>query len=1217
MTAPPQIITRTLTFEFAPSINASTSLPDIMEVALIPLSDSTNATAGATFAGGLKTVDVELTSPGPNLAVFNLVPSYSNGNDNNIRYRVMWRAGVMGRTETKDFSMPDADLTWDQLVAGVGNIITDEVYLQQVDLGVPGRVARLNEAGQVIDSNGTPVASSTDITVLENTLTAETNAREAAVGNLNSNLQASIATQVASTLSTAESYTSNQIGTVNADIAVERSARISADNDLQTQVTNNRNAANTTLATHAGEIDGINTALNSKADLDDNGFVPLDQIPPEILTNAIPAANQAAMLALSPSVAHKGDLAIRPDGIYLLITDDPTQLSNWVSLSIVSSVNSKRGDVVLNAADVGAIALGASITQSQVTGLGTALSNKANQTDLNTANATIASIQNDSTIVHTVAGVVPYTLLDSHMVYLNDAGQLVHKDGTIIPLGSGGSGAVFSVNTKTGLVVLTASDVGAMAIGASVSQSQVTGLSTSLSNKADLTSGVLSASQVPTNIAQSSITGLSTALSAKADLVSSLVPLAQIPSLPQSQITGLPVIISNNSLTSSSNAINRIASLESQIVTLGGGGGGGGGVGTQAEFWTSSNTTTAVIDTDFTPDVNLHSPWGIDSDGSITGTIGTWYYLYTGVRGADAAFSYISANGHLNLRKWNESGPADPVYALSSDLATLTTTVGTKASASDLSTTNATVATKANQTDLTALSTTVDTKANATDLTSLATSVGLKASQNDLNTTNTTMATLATQAALATTNAAVALKANQTDMTAAQTAITTNATALTTKADLVSGVLKSSQIPTTIPQTSVTGLSTALTAKADLVSGTVPLSQVPTNIPQTSITGLGTALGAKADLISGVIPLSQIPMGALPNVAIVANRAAMLALTSAQVQYGDLCLISSGVDMGTYVLNDPDPSQFSHWVEISNANAPVTSVNTLTGDVVLTASSVGALGASAAIPQSQITGLTTALGTFATTSALTTGLAGKTAFSDVQSMITASSFVKRADYVSSSAIASLSGQQSVDGVLTPIGAIVLATAQSSSINNGLWVVSSGSWSRASDFSTGSYLSKDTIVVVSNQTASANGTAANATMWQETAASGFIDTAASNWLKIGNTAAPFAPTGTNGVAVTGSAFTANVLAGGGILAPSGGLQRDPNVVPGKFIATLPGGSTVVGVTHNLNNSYPNVTIWDTTSNTLVLAGVTSTSANSVSIEFASAPATGQYRVQVIG
>jgi hypothetical protein len=117
MSAPTQIIERKLTFTFAQSISTVTGVPDVMEVAVIPLTDG--PTAQATYAGGLKTAEVELSEP-QNTVDFELIPSNSPGLDQAINYRVMWRANINSRTYTYDFQMPDADLTWGQLTAGVG-----------------------------------------------------------------------------------------------------------------------------------------------------------------------------------------------------------------------------------------------------------------------------------------------------------------------------------------------------------------------------------------------------------------------------------------------------------------------------------------------------------------------------------------------------------------------------------------------------------------------------------------------------------------------------------------------------------------------------------------------------------------------------------------------------------------------------------------------------------------------------------------------------------------------------------------------------------------------------------------------------------------------------------------------------------------------------------------------------------------------------------------
>ena len=1203
MTAPPQIIERALTFHFAPSVNSATGLPDVMEVAVLPLGDASSAPAGATFTGGLRTATVELVYPGPNTAVFDLIPSYTPGLTAPILYRVMWRAGALGRTYTYDFAMPDVDCTWDELITGIGEVIDGEVYLQQSDLGVPGRVARLDDAGHVIDSAGNPVVDSAAWEVLSANLTVEKVERQQAINDLRRTLENEMYVQDSTNLDLAHNYTDNRASAISGDLTVERGARINADDDLQSQITSLTGSTGGAIAMLQGMVDDHEAILPTKADLDGDGKILLSQIPESIAANAFPVPDQAAMLALTVPTVHRGDIAVRPDGIWLLTANDPSQLGNWVSLTTISAVNGKRGNVSLTAADVGAIPTGGSIAQNQVTGLATALGLKANQADLTTVTAQVASILADTTIVHTTGGVIPHGLLDSSMVYLNESGQLVKKDGTIIPVGSGGGGgSVFSVNGKTGTIVLTATDVGAIATGGSISMAQVTGLSAALSAA----------------IPQSQVTGLTAALGAKADLTGGLIPLSEIPSLPTTKITGLASILANNNLDATSNVVNRVATLEGQIV--GGGGGGGGGISTQVPFYTSSNISSPV--TDFTL-VNLHSPWGIDSDGTVTGTPGTWYYEYEGVRSNDVAYPLITANGHLQLRKWNESGPSEPVYALASDLSTLTSTVGTKAAQSDLTALQVTVSAKANQTDLTALSSAVDGKASSADLTNLANTVAGKAAQSSLDSTNAIVATKANQSDLTTLTSTVNTKAASADLATTNSNISTINTTLTHKADLDgSNKVLLAQLPN-IPISQTTGLATALAGKADLSAGVLSAAQIPP-IPQSSVTGLGTALGAKADLVGGTVPLSQLPQAALPNVQVVNNRAAMLALTGSQVQYGDLALITAGADKGTYVLTGNDPSQFASWTALTTPDAPVTSVNTRTGAVTLTYTDVGAMAANAtpaagsAAPGST---LATQLATFATSASVTSSLATKASYTDVQNMWFQSSMVKHADYVATSNIASLSMQQSADGVLMPNNAIVLLTAQSDSTVNGLWTVSSsGAWTRPADYAVGSFIGRDSVVMVANTTASANGSTNPYTVWQMTTSSGVIGTNVTSWTKIGYCAPTYVPAQGNGIAITGNTFAAKVASTSsknGILLASEGLYLDPNLAAKKYTTANPSTSTVQSITHSLNNWFPTVSIWDTSSHTLVLAGVQATSADTISIEFGSAPSVGQYTITVVG
>lgn len=99
-----------------------------------------------------------------------------------------------------------------------------------------------------------------------------------------------------------------------------------------------------------------------------------------------------------------------------------------------------------------------------------------------------------------------------------------------------------------------------------------------------------------------------------------------------------------------------------------------------------------------------------------------------------------------------------------------------------------------------------------------------------------------------------------------------------------------------------------------------------------------TLLSNKADLVGGLVPTSQIPAIAVTEyLGAAANQAAMLALVG---QKGDFC---TRTDTGTnWVITGNDPTQLADWTQLSYPTAPVTSVNSQTGAVVLNAGDVGA-----------------------------------------------------------------------------------------------------------------------------------------------------------------------------------------------------------------------------------------------------------------------------------
>lgn len=101
------------------------------------------------------------------------------------------------------------------------------------------------------------------------------------------------------------------------------------------------------------------------------------------------------------------------------------------------------------------------------------------------------------------------------------------------------------------------------------------------------------------------------------------------------------------------------------------------------------------------------------------------------------------------------------------------------------------------------------------------------------------------------------------------------------------------------------------------------------------------ALAAKADLVGGKVPSGQLPAITTGEHVTVANQAAMLALTAAQVQPGDIA-IRTDQSGHRYLLADPDPSVLGNWIALETPDG-VTSVQGYTGAVVLSKADI-ALG---------------------------------------------------------------------------------------------------------------------------------------------------------------------------------------------------------------------------------------------------------------------------------
>ena len=483
--------------------------------------------------------------------------------------------------------------------------------------------------------------------------------------------------------------------------------------------------------------------------------------------------------------------------------------------------------------------------------------------------------------------------------------------------------------------------------------------------------------------------------------------------------------------------------------------------------------------------------------------------------------------------------------------------------------------------------------------------LGGKADQSTVNTLSSTIATKADQSALTSLSG---------DVSALDGRVDNVETALTKKIELeTDGKLSETFIPS-LPISRVTGLQDALNTKPSLSNGKLALSTIPSGIPQDSISGLAASFNAKADLVGGKIPSGQIPAIATHETYPVASKSAMLALTTSQVQIGDVAIITAaGADQGTYTLVNADPSKESSWLRHQAPQDAVLSVNGKQGTVVLSAADVGARALGGNIVQSDVVGLTTALNDRATKSYVDTEVAKKTTPSEVAAIsATVAGNKMPVDLVATTNQLTLSGLRSIDGVLMSGGQRVLLTAQQASSNNGIWVVGAGEWTRGADMPQGSSLPPGASVVVKSGAEHAQS------IWQLSNSNLVtVGTGGQQWVESYTGKDPIEYSAGNGLQLNGTTLSVRLGASSGLISDSAGLRLDPSSAVRKVTLTVPSGSTVAELVHNLGTTEVSVTFIDNASQEMVLVPWTVVNSNRVSCEFANVVPGGAYRAVIIG
>ncbi|MFI8942743.1 hypothetical protein [Streptomyces syringium] len=195
----------------------------------------------------------------------------------------------------------------------------------------------------------------------------------------------------------------------------------------------------------------------------------------------------------------------------------------------------------------------------------------------------------------------------------------------------------------------------------------------------------------------------------------------------------------------------------------------------------------------------------------------------------------------------------------------------------------------------------------------------------------------------------------------------------------------------------------------------------------------------------------------------------------------------------------------------------------------------------------------------------------------------------------------------VDGVTLATGDRILVKDQTTATENGIYVVAaSGAPARATDADSAADLNGAAVYVTS-------GTTNADRAYTQTTDSPAVGTDNVVWAQFGGGTLPTAGAG---LTLTGS--TLDVGAGTGVTIGTDTVAVDTSIVTRHVAASIGNGSsTSIGVTHNLGTKDVAVTLRRNADDVAVLTDWTATDTNTVTLTFATAPTTNQYRVVVMG
>lgn len=260
--------------------------------------------------------------------------------------------------------------------------------------------------------------------------------------------------------------------------------------------------------------------------------------------------------------------------------------------------------------------------------------------------------------------------------------------------------------------------------------------------------------------------------------------------------------------------------------------------------------------------------------------------------------------------------------------------------------------------------------------------------------------------------------------------------------------------------------------------------------------------------------------------------------------------------------------------------------------------------------------------------------------------------VKASVRAATTANITLSGEQTIDGVSVVAGNRVLVKDQSTGSDNGIYVASASSWSRASDADSSAEVTPNLFTFVEEGTANADSgwtLANNGSITLGTTSLNFVQfsgagqiTAGDGLTKTGNTinaagTADRISVSADAIDIAGTYAGQNTITTVGIIGTGTWQGTDVGVAYGGTGASDAAGAktnlgfmtryeanvgnnsdTAITVTHSLGTKDVIVQVYETGSPySQVMPDVEHTSTSVVTLQFAVAPTTNQYRVVVIG